>query len=84
MSPDVIASSVNSLAAQSPAAACSDTPSNAACSGLYPCASNPNITPVNTSPDPAVAMPLFPVVLNTLLPSGKAVMVNAPFNTTTA
>ena len=50
-------------AAASPAHPCRKTASFAASNNVIPCAVSPANTPVSTSPEPAVAMPLFPEVL---------------------
>jgi len=49
-----------------------------------PCFSNPNMMPLNTSPDPAVAKVGGAFALMIARPSGAAMTVSAPFKTITA
>lgn len=65
--------------ARSPAFPCSHTPKMAAFSGVYPCANREVRMPVRVSPLPAVAMPEFPVELMCNVPSGRDMLVYAPF-----
>ena len=49
-----------------------------------PCASKPSTMPLSTSPEPAVASVGGALALMMASPSGDAITVSLPFNTTTA
>ena len=73
-------SSPSSLAARSPARPCRYIPSRQASACGSPLASSAVRMPVSTSPLPAVAMPAFPVELNSTWPSGRHRAEWCPFN----
>src|SRR6185436_7196345 len=74
-------------AAESPASACTSTPTRAASAAPMPWARSPAITPVSTSPMPAVAMPGLPrsQMCSSITSAGPlATSVPAPLSTVTA
>src|SRR5262249_23115935 len=67
----------------SPHLPCSQAPAAAASKLGMPWPINPEMRPVNTSPDPAVARNGVPGGLTTERPPGAATTVSAPFSNTT-
>ena len=66
------------------AAPCSQEPTEAASYGVRPAASSAPISPVRTSPAPAVASHGTPVVVTRTSPAGVATSVRRPLSSTTA